>query len=84
MSIGKETILLRARIAEKKRRLNDMTFRADQHIITLRDIIDPYTEDFTDMDMQRAMVYINDLNGLVKEGKELKADIARLERDLNG
>ena len=84
MSIGKEILLLKARLAEKKKRLDDIELRADSYMIILRDIIDPYGGDFTGFDMDRALVIMNDFHSLWKEAKELKAEIARIEKDLNG
>ncbi len=83
-NMGKEILLIKARLADKKRMLEEMKMRADSYIILLRDIIDPYTEDFTSMDMDRAMITMRDFTRLWNEAKDLKAQIARLERDLNG
>jgi len=79
-----EVLLLKARRAEKKKSLEEMNRRADSYIIVLRDIFDPYTEDFTTIDIDRAVVIVNDFNRLCAEGRELKAQIARMEKDLNG
>jgi hypothetical protein len=79
-----EALLLKARHAEKKKTLEEMNRRADSYIIVLRDIFDPYTEDFTAIDTERAVVIVNDFNRLVAEGREIKAQIARIEKDLNG
>ncbi len=79
-----EILLLKARLAEKKKALEEMQLKADSYIIVLRDIFDPYTEDFTGMDIERAVVIVNDFNRLCAEGRELKAQITRMEKDLNG
>lgn len=79
-----EVLLLKARLAEKKKLLEEMNRRADSYIIVLRDIFDPYTEDFTAIDAGRGEVIAKDFNRLCAEGKELKAQIARMEKDLNG
>lgn len=80
----KEVLLLKARLADKKKTLEEMNRRADSYIIVLRDIFDPYTEDFTAIDTERAVVIVNDFNRLCAEGRELKAQVARMEKDLNG
>lgn len=79
-----EVILLKARLAEKKKTLEEMSRRADSYIIILRDIFDPYIEDFTTIDIERAVVIINDFHRLCAEGRELKDLIQRMEKDLNG
>lgn len=79
-----EVLLLKARLSEKKKSLEEMNRRADSYIIVLRDIFDPYTEDFTTINIDRAVVIVNDFNRLCAEGRELKAQIARMEKDLNG
>jgi len=79
-----EILLLKARIAEKKKTLKEMQLKADSYIIVLRDIFDPYTDDFTAIDTARAEVAIKDFKRLCAEGKELKTQIARMEKDLNG
>ncbi|MEW6115372.1 MAG: hypothetical protein AB1553_00525 [Nitrospirota bacterium] len=84
MSLGKDILICKARLTDKKKQLEEMTMRADSYIIILRDIFDPYTEDFTQLDIDRAVVIINDFNRLWTEAKELKAQIARMEKDLNG
>ena len=84
MSIGKEMMLLKARIADAKKRREDMVHRADSYIIILRDLIDPYSEDFTTLDIDKAVVIINDFSRLQKEAKHLDEEISRMKRDLRG
>lgn len=79
-----EVLLLKARLAEKKKALEEMQLKADSYIIVLRDIFDLYHEDFTAIDAGRGEVIAKDFNRLCSEGKEIKAQIARMERDLNG
>ncbi len=84
MDLKKEILLVKARLSEKKKSLGEMELRADSYISILRDIIDPYGGDFTEFDMERAMVIMNDFYNLWREAKRLKAEIAKLEKDLNG
>jgi len=84
MSIGKDILLLKARLSEYKKRLHDIELRADSYMIIIRDIIDPYGGDFTKFDMDRALVIMNDFHALWKEANDLKAQISRMEKDLNG
>lgn len=84
--IKNEILLIKARIAEKKNKLREMDIRANNHIITIRNIIDAnaYDEDFTELDLERARAAMEDFYKLWEEGKELKAQIQRLEREING
>jgi len=81
--VSNEILLLKARLAEKKKSLEEAKRRADSFIIIIRDIIDPYIEDFTELDLDRAMTAMRDFARLWNEAKELKASIARIEKDLN-
>ena len=81
--MSNEILLLKARLAEKKKSLEEAKRRADSFIIIIRDIIDPYIEDFTELDLDRAMTAMRDFARLWNEAKELKASIARIEKDLN-
>jgi hypothetical protein len=82
--IGKEIMLCKARIAEKKKRLADMELRADSYTRMVRDIIDPYAGDFTEFDMERGKLIMDDFHAVWCEARALKAEIARMEKDLNG
>ena len=46
--------------------------------------IDPYVEDFTELDLDRAMTAMRDFSRLWNEAKDLKSQISRMEKDLNG
>ena len=84
MSIGKEVLIIKSRIAEMKKRTREIDLRADSYISLLRDIIDPYGGEWTDFDMDRALVVMNDFHALWKEALNIKAQISKLERELNG
>lgn len=79
-----ERLLLKARLADAKKRLKEMELKADAYTSIIRDIIDPYAGDYTDFDMDKAVVIIHDFHKLWTEAKELKAQIERMEKDLNG
>lgn len=79
-----EGFLLKARISESGERLRQMEERADAYIRMLRDIIDPYAGDFTETEVPKARLLMDDYYKLWAEARELKALKARMERDLNG
>lgn len=84
--IKNEILLIKARIADKKNKLKQMDIRANNHIITIRNVIDAnaYDEDFTELDLDRAKAAMEDFYKLWQEAKELKAQIQKLEREING
>ena len=84
MSLGNDVILHKARIQDKRKRLADLNRRAENFIIILRDIINPACEDSADLDLLRARCTLDDFISLNEEKAALRAEIARLERDLHG
>ena len=74
-SLGKEVILHKARINEKKNRLSDLDCKAENYIIILRDIIDPSIEDSNDLNLHRAKITLEDFIALNEEKAALKASI---------
>jgi hypothetical protein len=84
MSIGKEVILHKARLGEKKNRLADLDKRAENCAIMIRDIFYPDFEDSNDLDLHRARLVLEDLTTINMEKTLLKAEIAKLERELHG
>ncbi|MEW5745272.1 MAG: hypothetical protein AB1805_07550 [Nitrospirota bacterium] len=82
MSLGKEMILEKARLAEKEKRLKDLRRRAENYIIILRDIIDPGVEESEDLDLCRAELTLKDFIALNNEIIELKAEIRKKRREL--
>lgn len=86
MSIKNEILLIKARIADKKKKLNDLDLRANNYIITTRSIVDAnaYDEDFTELAIDRAKAAMDDFYAIWAEAKELKAQIEKLEREING
>jgi len=79
-----EIILLRSKLADTKKRFEQSKIKADNYIIILREIIDPYVDDFTELDLNRAYLTLQDFITMQKEAKELKDKIAKLEKALNG
>ena len=84
MSLGKEVILHKARVDEKRKTLSGLDRRAENFIILLRDIIDPSCEDSNDLDLSRAQAVLEDFMELNEKKLTLKAEIAKLERELHG
>ncbi len=86
MSLRNELLLIKAKISEKKQKLRELDLKANNHIITIRNIIDAsaYDEDFTELELERARVAFEDFYKIWIEAKEIKSQIKRLEQELNG
>lgn len=84
MSLGQEVILFKARLGDKRKQLAKLNGRAEDFIILLRNIIDPSVEDSNDLDLPRAHAIIEDFMSLNDEKLKLKADILKMEREING
>jgi len=86
MTIGKEVLILKSRISELKQRCRDNDRRADNYIRTIREIIDPLSvidDDFTALEMDKALMAVTDLHTLWEKQKELKLQISKIEKELN-
>lgn len=83
MSLNHDILKCRARLAEMKTRQQRLERTADNAIIVLREILDPY-EPFQRYDLERARVAFEQLEEAQKEAKSLGEQIGKIERDLNG
>lgn len=84
MSIANEVMLLKAKLAAKKQEFEQLKLKADNYIILLRNLLDPYEDDFTELELERAEIAMDDFYKLFKEAVALKNQIAKMEKDLNG
>ena len=82
MNLQNEILLNKARLAEMKKRFQDMEDRAESYITIIREIIDPYGGEFTELDMDKAIVMVVDFRILWVEARKLKGEIAKLEKSL--
>ncbi|MEJ5227205.1 hypothetical protein [Thermodesulfovibrio sp.] len=82
--IKNEILLIKAKIADKKKCLKELELKADNCIITIRNLIDPYVEDFTTLKIENARTAMEDLYKLYLEAKTLKEQIKRLESEIDG
>jgi len=84
MKLGNEVLTLKARIADLKEQLKDKNLQADSNIRALRELISPYTDDFTKLALRQASATLKSLIKLQDEAKELREKISKLEDELNG
>ncbi|MCU7494757.1 MAG: hypothetical protein HF314_12050 [Ignavibacteria bacterium] len=79
-----EILLLKAKLAAKKQELEELKLKVENHVITIRELLDPYLDDFLDIEIDQASVAFQDLTRLISEGLQLKKTIHKMEHDLNG
>ena len=84
MSIGKEMIVIKAKLSERKCRRRDNERRADTLTRVIREIIDPLGGDFTGWNILQFEVLSRDLVSLWKETKGIDEEIAAMEREIRG
>jgi hypothetical protein len=76
----------KSRLAELRHRDKNIKRQAGVHFITLREILDPYTfeDDYSKIDAERAACHVEELRKLVKEGRQVREQIKKIEGDLDG
>lgn len=77
-----EAALQKAKLLDKKRSLEEMNLRAEAHVIELRNILDPYLDDYTGLKMRLFRAEREALERLWDEMTELKRQIEKMERDI--
>lgn len=82
--MSSEMTLRRAQLADKKRQLAEQNLLAESHVMELRNILDPYIDDYTTLKMNLGRAEWSSLDRLFTEMTELKKQIEKMERDLNG
>jgi len=77
-----EILLLKARRDALVAELDELTRRADYYIITIRNKLDPYADDFTNLQIDEAESTLKSLKKAWIDAKALKSKIAKLNEDL--
>jgi|GEM_PF-2460616 len=77
-----EILMLKARIAEEKKRLSHLELTAQGLLTELRLILDPYADLLSEVDMEQARAVFEELYYRWKEAREVREKLSRMERDL--
>jgi hypothetical protein len=77
-----EVTRIRGRLAEYKQRFETLDLSAGQDIITIRNLIDPYEPDVTNIRTAEAKVVLERLHKTVTEMREMVGRIKELEEAL--
>jgi hypothetical protein len=80
--MANEILLLKAKLADKKDQMKKLVLKAENYIISIREALDPYEEEFTDLEIDRALSAMQDFHILWLQAKQLKEQIKKIEKDL--
>ncbi len=81
MMANSERIKLQGRKAELEQEIQELEIRGANHIITIRDLIDPY-EEFSKLEVERAEQAMISLKVLVTQAKEKEEMLEKIKKDL--
>jgi len=76
-----ERIKMQGRKVEKQRELKELERKADNLVINVRNYVDPF-EDWLDLQVEHGQQAMNDLFDVVREGKKIRREIDKLNREL--
>lgn len=74
-----ERIQLKGQLAECKARYKNLDVEASALVILIRSLLNPFEEDTSKLDTQKALVSMQRLDDIVVELKNLKSKIHNLE-----
>jgi hypothetical protein len=78
-----QILMLRARIADGKKRLKDLELRAEAHRISVQQKMDPYS-DLKELELDSVRVSVEELLRLQNSYIEIADQITEMENDLDG
>lgn len=74
-----ERIQFKGQLAEAKSKYKHLDTEASALILLIRSILNPFEEDTTKIEVEKAVVSINKLQEIIDELKSLKTKIQKLE-----
>lgn len=84
MAINLERAALKGRLVDAKKELQVVIIKADNLVADIRAILDPYAESITEIDTERALVLMEELNALRRDAQKLTRKVKEFEVALNG
>jgi len=78
-----ERIKLQGRAAELREKLKEYEIRAQNHVITIRDVVDPL-DDIIDYETERAEQAMISLKVLVAKSREAAEKLKKIDKALHG
>jgi hypothetical protein len=77
-----EKMQFKGQLAEAKKKFKSLDTEASGLIILIRSLLNPYEEDITKLEVDKAVQSMARLNSIVLEMQALKSRIQRMEDDL--
>lgn len=77
-----ERMQIKGQLAESKKKFKSLDTEASGLIILIRSLLNPYEEDITKLEVDKAVQSMARLNSIVLEMQVLKTRIQRIEDDL--
>lgn len=79
-----ERVMLKGMLADAKKKFKEADLEASALVVSIRTVLNPYEEDLTLLDVDKALIMMKRLNELVSTLRELKGKIKKIEEELNG
>ena len=73
----------KGQLADLKKKLKTLDTEASGLLILIRSLLNPYEEDLTKLDTEKAKVSVDRLNQIVLEMKALKSKIEKMEEEFD-
>lgn len=77
-----ERLQLKDNLAKNKQKFKELDIKVSGLILVVRNYLNPYEDDVTELETEKAFQSMGELNQTVQEMKELKVKIHKMERDL--
>lgn len=78
-----QILLLRARIADGKKRLKELEAKAEAHRILISQKMDPYS-DLSELELDSVLVSVQELLRIQGSYSEIRDQVKEMENDLDG
>ena len=78
-----EKMQLQGQLADLKKKFKNLDTEASGLLILIRSLLNPYEDDLTKLDTEKALVSLDRFNKIVLELKTLKQKIEKMECDID-
>ena len=78
-----EKMQFQGQLADLKKKFKNFDTEASGLLILIRSLLNPYEEDLTKLDTEKALVSLSRFNNIILELKTLKQKIEKMESDID-
>ena len=78
-----EKMQLQGQLADLKKKFKNLDTEASGLLILIRSLLNPYEDDLTKLDTEKALVSLDRFSKIVQELKALKQKIEKMESDID-